>query len=109
MNTLHSDMKSLNCVSSAAIFAYSSRRDALVAALHPLPSSPGGISRPRPPVGLHWRKPQRRRHWLSGRPNSEGIPPPSAVETDAGHGTSEYGHQNSEICIMNLLEKTQRA
>ena len=76
VDTLHSDMKSLNCVSSAAIFAYSSRRDALVAASHPLPFLPRWHWSSPTARWLRGRKPQRRRHWLSGRPNSEGIPSP---------------------------------
>ena len=71
----------------------------------PSPSSPGGIGRPRPPVGCVGESRSVGGIGFRAAPTQKESPPPSAVETDVGYGTSEYGHQNSEICIMNLLEK----
>ena len=71
----------------------------------PSPSSPGGIGRPRPPVGRVGENRSIRGIGSWAAPTQKESPPPSAVETDAVHGTSEYGNQTSGICIMNLLEK----
>ena len=131
----------------------------------PSPSSPGGIGRPRPPVGCVGESRSVGGIGFRAAPTQKESPPPSAVETDAvhgtlvalshppprchwssstgplvvwakvaalealtfgplkstrnlfshsvietdvEHGTSEYSHQNSEICIIPSLKK-QRA